>query len=229
MTTNQDTMSKRIFQDWMAQTEPIPLFDAHVSTWMRESSVNATQHLKKQQTQAESDITPDEQKYRDTWAKLEAVEKLELDRQKVESWTVNSKQEMDEREAEIKRIDTAINLLLKPLESTQKASSLHNDSCGPAPLTTGDIAHSFDGLRWSESQWKKPLGDRPKWLSACVAIPGQRGVSETRWNPVLIGAALYQLGHVSARSIRARFQTVHTLKPWLDAWKTYEADYCDNE
>jgi hypothetical protein len=100
-------------------------------------------------------------------------------------------------------------------------------SVGPAPLTTGDIAHCFDGLRWGESEWRKPLGDKPKWLSECVAIPGRQGVSETRWNPVLIGAALVQQGHVKARNVRAKFQTVDLLKPWLDEWKTYEADNLD--
>lgn len=102
-------------------------------------------------------------------------------------------------------------------------------SDGPTPLTTGDIAYCFAGLRWDESAWKKPLGDKPKWLLRCVAIPGQQGVSETRWNPVLIGAELVQQGHVKARSVRAKFQTVDLLSPWLDDWKTYEADNLDNE
>ena len=88
-----------------------------------------------------------------------------------------------------------------------------------------DTAFSFDGLRWNEQQWKKPLGDKPKWLQACIAIPGARGTSETRWNPVLIGAALVQKEHATVRSVRAKFQTVHLLTPWLDAWKTYESDY----
>ena len=100
-------------------------------------------------------------------------------------------------------------------------------SDGPAPLTTGDIAHCFDGLHWSESAWKKPLGDRPKWLAACVAIPGHRGVTQTHWNPVSIGAALAHQGHATARTVRARFQTTALLMPWLEAWKTYEADYLD--
>ncbi len=100
---------------------------------------------------------------------------------------------------------------------------------GPAPLTTGDIAHCFNGLKWNETEWKKPLGDKPKWLSDCVAIPGQRGVSETRWNPVLICAELLRQGHVSARTVRAKFQTVALLKPWLEEWKTYEADNLGND
>ena len=101
---------------------------------------------------------------------------------------------------------------------------------GPQPLTTGDIAFCFDGLPYTEARWKKPLGDKPKWLAACVAAPGRRGVSETLWNPVFIGGALVSrcARGVSARSVRARFQTQPMLKPWLDAWKTYEADYIES-
>ncbi len=100
----------------------------------------------------------------------------------------------------------------------------------PLPVTTGDIAFCFAGLHWeTEAKWKKPLGDKPKWLEACIAIPAVRGVSETRWNPVLIGAALVQDKHAKAKSVRARFQTKPQLMPWLDAWKTYEADYFPTE
>jgi hypothetical protein len=111
-----------------------------------------------------------------------------------------------------------------PAQSPAPVVAASNDT---APLTTGDIAFCFAGLRWDEQGWKKPLGDKPKWLSECVAIPGQRGVSEARWNPVLIGAALVHQGHVEARKVRVRFQTVDLLKPWFDAWKTYEADNFD--
>ena len=112
----------------------------------------------------------------------------------------------------------------EPQTAPVVAESANN---GPLPLTTGDIAFCFDGIRWNEQQWRKPLGDKPKWLQSCVAIPGQRGVSETRWNPVLIAAALVHDGHAQARSIRAKFQTKPLLKDWLEAWKTYEADNFD--
>ncbi len=96
---------------------------------------------------------------------------------------------------------------------------------GLLPLTTGDIAFCFAGLRWqTEEKWKRPLGNKPKWLAACIAIPGARGVSETRWNPVLIGASLVSAGYAKPKSVRAKFQTQPLLKPWLDEWKTYEAD-----
>ncbi len=91
-------------------------------------------------------------------------------------------------------------------------------------LSTKDIANCFDGLHWSEVKWKKPLGDKPKWLRACIVQQGARGVCETRWNPVLIGAALVAGQKAQARSVRAKFQTKHQLKPWLDAWKTYESE-----
>lgn len=98
----------------------------------------------------------------------------------------------------------------------------------PLPVTTGDIAHAFDGFHgWSENQWKKPLGDKPNWLKACIAIPGRQGGPETRWNPVCIAAALVRDGDATARNVRGRFQSKPQLMPWLDAWKTYEADNFD--
>ena len=99
----------------------------------------------------------------------------------------------------------------------------------PEPLITSDIAHCFASLHWDEQGWKKPLGYPPKWLRSCIAIPGKRGVHETRWNPVLIGAALVQSGHAKPNSVRARFQSKPRLSAWLEAWKTYEADYLDTE
>jgi len=98
----------------------------------------------------------------------------------------------------------------------------------PAALTTTDIANGFAGLKWeTEKKWKKPLADKPKWLADCIATAGVRGMSETRWNPVLIGAALVVNGHAKANQVRAKFQTVHQFKPWLDEWKTYEANNLD--
>ena len=99
----------------------------------------------------------------------------------------------------------------------------------PPPLTTNDIAFCFAGLRWNEQQWKKPLGDKRKWLAACIATAGVRGVSQTLWNPVLIGAALISEGHAKQNNIRGRFQAQPQLKPWLEAWKTYEDDNFSTE
>jgi hypothetical protein len=100
----------------------------------------------------------------------------------------------------------------------------------PPPVATGDVAHAFDGLRgWNEKAWKDNLGSPSKWLDACIAIRGQRGVRETRWNPVLIGAALVGRGHAKQNNIRARFQTRPQLQDWFEAWKTYEADNFDTQ
>lgn len=116
---------------------------------------------------------------------------------------------------------------LQPAEDLVLDASTTRDHA-PLPLTTGDIAFCFVGLRWmTEKEWKKPLGDKPKWLRACVAIDGSRGVRETRWDPVLIGAALVSTGHTTARSVRAKFQTKPLLLPWFESWKTYEADNID--
>ena len=116
-----------------------------------------------------------------------------------------------------------------PVETVGASGDVEAATDGPLPLTTGDIAFCFAGLRWNEQQWKKPLGDKPKWLQACVHTPGVQGVSETRWNPAYIGAALVSNGHAKPNSVRAKFQTVPLLQPWLETWKTYEADNFDTD
>lgn len=98
----------------------------------------------------------------------------------------------------------------------------------PTPLTTSDIAHCFADPRWLvEDGLKKRLGNKPKWLAVGIAIPGRRGLNETRWNPVLVGAAIVRAGHAKVNNVRAKFQTNPLLKPWLEAWKTHEADNFD--
>ena len=98
------------------------------------------------------------------------------------------------------------------------------DEDEPQPIATKDMADSFAGLRWNGAQWLTTLGNKPKWLDACLVLGGARGAGMRQWNPVLIGAHLVKMGHVKANSVRAKFQTQDALKPWLDAWKTYEAD-----
>jgi len=116
-----------------------------------------------------------------------------------------------------------------PAPSTT-AASVQSENTGPLPLTTSEIALCFAGLKWkTEEEWKKPLGDKPLWLKHCVHTPGQQGKSQTRWNPVDIGAALVRNGHAKANSVRAKFQTQPLLSPWGDAWKTYEAEYLSLE
>ena len=44
---------------------------------------------------------------------------------------------------------------------------------------------------------------------------------------VKIGAALVDKGYAKANQVRGRFQSKPALIPWLDEWKTYEADYLD--
>lgn len=121
----------------------------------------------------------------------------------------------------------------EPSAAPVVAESASGEPAGPPPLTTGDIAFCFDGLRWkTEEKWKAALGKGRDWIEACVAVPAGgrgRGAAPKLWNPVLLAAALVRDGHVKANSMRARFQTEPLLMPWLDAWKTYEADYLDND
>lgn len=116
------------------------------------------------------------------------------------------------------------------VENTPQAAAPKQETTeAPSPLTTGDIAFCFDGLRWSEKQWRKPLGNKPKWLQRCIVMPGQQGVREATWNPVFIAGWLVRNGHVRAKSARAKFQTNPRLAPWRDAWDTYEAEYLDSD
>ena len=59
--------------------------------------------------------------------------------------------------------------------------------------------------------------------------PGQRGGDSATWNPVTVGAALVSKKNIKVNSVRAKFQTVHLLKPWADRWKTYEAEFLADE
>ena len=95
----------------------------------------------------------------------------------------------------------------------------------PRGIYTRSVAAAFDGLKWSEAKWMKPLGDKPKWLERCVLRPAKRGKEQTHWNPICIGSAIISSGSSSAKSVRARFQTNLALTPFLDEWKDYEAQW----
>lgn len=118
-----------------------------------------------------------------------------------------------------------VKLVFDDFEHLALTSQTSDAADTPPPITTSDIAHSFAGLGWrTAEEWMKPLADKPKWLATCIVIPGSRGGPERRWNPVLIGAALIQRGDANAKRVRAKFQTMSHLKPWLESWKDYEAD-----
>ncbi len=94
----------------------------------------------------------------------------------------------------------------------------------PTGLSTSDIAYCFSGLQWNETDWKKNLGKKPKWLASCISVPGAQGEREISWNPILVGGVLVHTSRAKQNSVRAKFQTVPLLRPWLDEWKTFEAD-----
>lgn len=101
---------------------------------------------------------------------------------------------------------------------------------GPLPIPTSVLANCFAGIGgWTTpEQWKKPLGDVPKWLERCQVAKGQRGKSEATWDPVLVGAQLVRRKLAKPNSVRSKFKLKDDLKPWLDAWLSYEADYLDD-
>ncbi len=121
--------------------------------------------------------------------------------------------------------DELVEMVLDGFKNVDTSDRVQRSENRPLPIATSDIAHSFAGLGWdSAEKWMKPLGDKSKWLAACIAIPGSRGGNETRWYPVLVGAALIRRGMANVNHVRGRFQSNPQLKPWLDAWNDYEAD-----
>lgn len=115
-------------------------------------------------------------------------------------------------------------------QTDETSDPSEDDDDEPAPLTTGDIAHCFAGLKnWDEKRWKKELGSPNKWLKACQHRPGTRGRGgiESTWFPIDIGDALVRKFGVKVNSVRGRFQSKALLEPWCEAWKTYEAENFD--
>lgn len=118
-----------------------------------------------------------------------------------------------------------------PLDASTIAEQVTPDteaesaSSSARSLTTSYIACAFAGLgRWNEDAWKSNLGNHRKWMLCAVVNRGARGVRETTWNPVLLASALIGLKKgVKAKSIRAKFQTHHLLKPFEGEWKDHEA------
>jgi hypothetical protein len=145
----------------------------------------------------------------------------------------------EDKAAEQKWLRAMVTELLKPATETspelpQPAPAMepaaHPPKQTPPPIATGAIAYAFDGLRnWSELAWKKKLGSPPKWLEACIALRGQRGIREHHWNPVFIAAALVHNGHANQNRVRGRFQRRPELAAWREEWMTYEADNFDTQ
>lgn len=107
-------------------------------------------------------------------------------------------------------------------ERLLEARNVHEQT-GQQSLTTTEIAQCFGGLAgWNYGKWKQKLAHMPKWLQKCLVTPGQRGGDQRRWDPLKIGMVLVEREGVKANSVRARFQTVDLLRPWLDDWKDYE-------
>ena len=98
-------------------------------------------------------------------------------------------------------------------------------------VETNDLAHAFNGIGLPEVSWKKVLGKSPQWLSASRCAKGKRGGRnrEARWDPVAFGLAVKDKYKIPLNRIRARFQTIDALKPWLDRWNEAAAFHYPDE
>lgn len=84
-------------------------------------------------------------------------------------------------------------------------------------LSKNSIIVIFDGLYWKSDQWKRNLGDVPKWLECALVLKGSRPkrVSHT-WNPVLIGIALIESQNIDLRKLDKVFKS---LDDWNEEWQ----------
>lgn len=92
-------------------------------------------------------------------------------------------------------------------------------------LTKGAVINAFEDLHFKRDQWKKYLGDPPKWLKDCRVTRGNKSTSAT-WNPVQIAAALYgEYGKgIPIRQLDAVFVG---LSNWREEWLEASALFRD--
>jgi hypothetical protein len=92
------------------------------------------------------------------------------------------------------------------------------ESAGPAPLSTGDMASLLAGIEErTEAGWQKNvLGDCPGWLAGARVSRGAPGRAAATWNPVSVALAL-QARKVPAAKLNAIF--MHPLAAqWAGEW-----------
>ena len=105
----------------------------------------------------------------------------------------------------------------EPVGAVGVSGGVEPDKAGPLPLTTGDIAFCFAGLRCkTEKEWKDLIGKGRNWVERCLIQPGTRGRggAPKLWNPVCIGAALVRDGHAKPNSVR---ETLHKSQKFVPA------------
>ncbi len=97
-------------------------------------------------------------------------------------------------------------------------------------IKTSDLAFCFaDCIKdLTESKIKQKLGkvSQTAWLKPALSTKGTRGKggTESQWNALIFGGLLHTKFQVPLKTIRARFQTKLILAPYLETWKTYEAE-----
>lgn len=86
---------------------------------------------------------------------------------------------------------------------------------GPKPLDTRTLADALDGIEDRRAdEWRRLLGDAPKWAMLARVSPGVRGRAAATWNPVALAHALTRRGVTQAQIARLFRERVE-----LEAWR----------
>lgn len=127
----------------------------------------------------------------------------------------------------------------EPIEGAQRWAAATPDTGAGADgwLTSGQIAHLFDGVHFTHEKWQATFDKKvPKWLSGHKKVPGKPGNSSqpARWDPLGIAKALAAMknnerrkplsDHESKRrydTLNVRFKLKAELAPWRDEWAAF--------
>gem|GEM_PF-852230 len=147
--------------------------------------------------------------YLQAWEQQCAIDEVQTKIREITALKAMTIAEIQYRDGRLKELSLELARLRQAVAGLGPASPACDASTKPMPLTTGNIAFCFAGLKdWDEQRWKRELGSPDVWLKNCQHTPGTRGKGglESTWLPITIGDALVRRFNVKVTSVRGRFQ-----------------------